>query len=54
MSEIHWAFILASYLICFGLVAALIASIVIDHRRLQRELTRLGAADRTRATDEVA
>ena len=54
MSEIHWAFILASYLICFGLVAALIASIVIDHRRLQRQLALLGAADRSRPADPSA
>ncbi|MBX9741102.1 MAG: heme exporter protein CcmD [Beijerinckiaceae bacterium] len=46
MSEIHWAFILASYLLCFGLIAVIILAIVIDHRRLQRDLARLGAADR--------
>jgi heme exporter protein CcmD len=43
MNTAHAGFILAAYLICIGVIAAMIGAIWLDHRRLTRDLARFGA-----------
>ncbi|MDB5651307.1 MAG: hypothetical protein JWL62_2827 [Hyphomicrobiales bacterium] len=42
MSASHWGFILASYLVCAGVIGGMILAIALDYRRLRRDLARLG------------
>ena len=41
----HTGFIVAAYVIAFGVVAAMIASIIADHRALKAALAKLPARD---------
>jgi heme exporter protein CcmD len=54
MSGSHWGFILASYLVCIGVIGGMILAIVIDHRRLRAELTRLGGLRERTGEDDPA
>ncbi len=49
MNVAHAGFILASYLLCLGVILGMIGAIWLDHRRLKRDLAKLGGL--TRATD---
>ncbi len=42
MNVAHAGFIIAAYAICIGVVGGLVLAIYLDHRRLKRELARLG------------
>ena len=42
MNIAHASYIIAAYALCVGVVGGLILAIYLDHRRLKRELARLG------------
>jgi heme exporter protein CcmD len=53
MTTAHAGFILAAYLICFGVIATMIGAIWLDHRRLTQDLARLGGTRRENGATEM-
>lgn len=51
MSASHWGFILASYLLCIGVIGGVMLAIALDYRRLRRDLGRIGGL-RERTDDQ--
>lgn len=41
-SDSNWPYIVAAYAICFAVIGGLALSILLEHRRLRRELAELG------------
>lgn len=44
----HFGSVLAAYALALALIAAMIAAVVLDHRRLKRALSKLAAAAQKR------